>query len=176
MSPLTEWLAERNSPELQYIETKWASLMAYGVTADLLKDVLPVGETLNAATVRHHLQRVAQRQDSELAEKPDTLTDCPAQWGNCRNRASRWWSASTVAICATGTTARRILKSSPANRFPKRWRQNALAWYSNVMTIRGAGNRYSGQQTPRQREMVSVAWQRGESVRPTDRLLQPAGR
>jgi len=55
--------------------------MAYGVTADLLKDVLPVGETLNAATVRHHLQRVAQRQDNELAGKPDTLTGCPAQWG-----------------------------------------------------------------------------------------------
>lgn len=81
MSPLTGWITGHNSPKLQYIETKWASLMAFGVTAELLKDVLPVGETLNAATVRHHLQRVAQRQDSELAGKPDTLTGCPAQWG-----------------------------------------------------------------------------------------------
>lgn len=81
VSPLTEWITEHNSSELQYIETKWASLMSYGVTAELLKDVLPVGETLNAATVRHHLQRVAQRQDSERAGRPDTLTGCPHLWG-----------------------------------------------------------------------------------------------
>ena len=31
---LTDWLPEHNSPELQYIETKWASLMSYGLSAD----------------------------------------------------------------------------------------------------------------------------------------------
>ena len=36
VSPLTSWINGHNSPELQYIETKWASLMAYGVTAELL--------------------------------------------------------------------------------------------------------------------------------------------
>jgi hypothetical protein len=47
---LNGWLPEHNSPELQYIETKWASLMSYGMTVDLLTDVLPVNECLNAET------------------------------------------------------------------------------------------------------------------------------
>ena len=55
---LNERLSEHNSPELQYIETKWASLMSYGLTVDLLKDVLPVSDSLNVETVRQHLHRV----------------------------------------------------------------------------------------------------------------------
>jgi hypothetical protein len=54
-SPLSDWLLDKNSPELQYIETKWASLISFERTAGLLKDVLPVGETENAATIRNHL-------------------------------------------------------------------------------------------------------------------------
>ena len=50
-----------------YLETKWASLVSFGV--DLLKDVLPVGTTLNAATVRNHLHRVAARAEAELGDE-----------------------------------------------------------------------------------------------------------
>ena len=60
---LNDWLSDHNSPELQYIETKWASLMSYGRTVDLLKDVLPVNDSLDAETVRHHLHKTAMRQD-----------------------------------------------------------------------------------------------------------------
>ncbi len=81
VSLLTDWLCDHNDPELQYIETKWASLMAYGLTADLLKDVLPVGDALNAATVRNHLHQVAKRQEKELEGKPDHLSGCPYEWG-----------------------------------------------------------------------------------------------
>ncbi len=41
--------------------TKWASLVPYGMTAELLRDVLPVGEPLNAGTIRNHLQAVAPK-------------------------------------------------------------------------------------------------------------------
>ena len=50
-SPLNQWLSDKNSAELKYIETKWASLISFAQTANLLKDVLPVGETENAATI-----------------------------------------------------------------------------------------------------------------------------
>jgi hypothetical protein len=40
LSVLTDWLQDLTSPELQYLEKKWASLMSYGLTADLLKDVV----------------------------------------------------------------------------------------------------------------------------------------
>lgn len=80
-SLLNQWLPEHTSPELQYIETKWASLMAYGLTANLLKDVLPVSPSTNGATVRNHLHNVAQRQEEELEDKPAHLSGCPYEWG-----------------------------------------------------------------------------------------------
>ncbi len=81
-SPLSQWLdGEHVSPELKYLETKWASLMSYGMTADLLKDVLPVGESLNAASVRNHLQAVAQRQEASLGDEQFAYVDgCPLEW------------------------------------------------------------------------------------------------
>lgn len=53
-SPLTHLLTEHTSPELLYLQTKWSSLVSYGMTAKMLKDMLPVDEKMNAATVRNH--------------------------------------------------------------------------------------------------------------------------
>ena len=70
-SPLAELFTEHTAPELLYLETRWASLVSFGMTADLLKDVLPVGSTANAATIRQHLHKVAARQDADLGgEQP----------------------------------------------------------------------------------------------------------
>jgi len=79
-SPLSEWLPDKNSPDLQYIETKWASLISFQQTANLLKDVLPVGQTENAATVRNHLQNIAKRQEKELEGKPEYISGCQNEW------------------------------------------------------------------------------------------------
>ncbi|MGD9108310.1 MAG: ISKra4 family transposase [Gammaproteobacteria bacterium] len=81
-SLLKQWLPEHTSPELLYIETKWASLMSYGLTSALLKDILPISHTQNAATVRNHLQKIAKLQESELENKPNSLSGCPRDWGN----------------------------------------------------------------------------------------------
>jgi hypothetical protein len=59
-------LTERIAPELLYLETRWASLVSYGMTAELLKDVLPIGSTADASTVRRHLHKVAARHDADL--------------------------------------------------------------------------------------------------------------
>ena len=40
------------TPELLYLETKWASLIPFEKTANLLKEVLLVSETLNASTIQ----------------------------------------------------------------------------------------------------------------------------
>jgi hypothetical protein len=42
VSPLAELLRERTSPELIDLETKFASLMSYGLTVELLGDILPL--------------------------------------------------------------------------------------------------------------------------------------
>lgn len=68
-SPLSELLAERTAPELLYLETKFAALMSFDQSAQLLAEVLPIDEQLNAATVRNHTQQMAQRLEDELGEE-----------------------------------------------------------------------------------------------------------
>jgi hypothetical protein len=80
-SPLAERLPERSTPELLYLETKWASLMSYGMTTKLLDEVLPIGKHVNAETVRHHLHAVAERTEAELGDEQVFFIDgCPRDW------------------------------------------------------------------------------------------------
>src|SRR4051812_11983946 len=65
-SPLGELFTERTAPELLYLETRWASLFPFGLTAQLLNEVLPIGSTANACTIRRHLHKVAARHDADL--------------------------------------------------------------------------------------------------------------
>ncbi|WP_429650243.1 ISKra4 family transposase [Skermanella aerolata] len=75
-SPLTELFTEHTAPELLYLETRWASLISFGMTAALLRDVLPVADTTNPETVRQHLYRVADRHDADLrTRQPDLMDD-----------------------------------------------------------------------------------------------------
>jgi len=68
--PAAAWLqGARSSPELLYLETKWASLIPFEKVANLMKEVLPVGEATNHETVREHLQAVAERIEKELGEE-----------------------------------------------------------------------------------------------------------
>ena len=67
--PTRTWLNEQTSPEMLYLETKWASLIPFARTADLLKEVLPVGDSVNPETVRNHLQLTAERIEQELGEE-----------------------------------------------------------------------------------------------------------
>jgi hypothetical protein len=74
-SPLTELFTERTAPELLYLETRWASLISFGMTAALLRDVLPVAGTTNPETVRQHLYRVADRHDADFGTGQLGLSD-----------------------------------------------------------------------------------------------------
>ena len=60
-----------NTPELRYLETRWASLVSYGLTVKALRDVLPVDEDVNVTTVRRTTLEVARRCEAELgSEQP----------------------------------------------------------------------------------------------------------
>jgi len=74
-SPLTRLFTEHTAPELLYLETRWASLVSYDLTAGLLKDVLPVDTGTNAATIRNHLHKVALRQEAELGDGQPRLAE-----------------------------------------------------------------------------------------------------
>ncbi len=64
--PLAALLPERTSPELLYLETKWAALASYGVTTQVLHEVLPINQKHSAVTVRNHTLQVARRSEAAL--------------------------------------------------------------------------------------------------------------
>ena len=68
--PTKEWLHGRTSTEMLYLETNWASLIPFAKVADLLKEVLPVGDSGNQQTVCSHMQVTAERIEQELGDEP----------------------------------------------------------------------------------------------------------
>ena len=80
-SPLAELLQERSSPELVYLETKFAALVSYGLTVELLKEVLPIGQELSTTAIRQRISRTAQRLEDELGEEQDMfIGGCQRDW------------------------------------------------------------------------------------------------
>ena len=80
LRPLVQLLPERTSPELLYLETKWASLISYELTTKLLHEVLPLDSKHNPVTVRNHLLRVGQRVEQRLGDEQAMFIDgCPAE-------------------------------------------------------------------------------------------------
>ena len=73
VSPLAELLHERVSPEMLYLETKFASLVSYGLTVRLMDEVLPFDRPIGAERVRRHLFRVAEAHEAELASAPKSI-------------------------------------------------------------------------------------------------------
>lgn len=69
LRPLAGLLPERTSPELLYLETKWASLAAYGLTTELLHEVLPIDQKHCTSTVRNHTLRTARRKEQLLGDE-----------------------------------------------------------------------------------------------------------
>jgi len=80
-SPLAALLPERTAPELAYLETKFAALTSYGLTAELLAEVLPTDGNINVAGVYRNVQRVAERMEAELGEeKGPFIEGCQRDW------------------------------------------------------------------------------------------------
>jgi hypothetical protein len=66
---LAELLTERTAPELGYLEAKWASLIPFHATSELLAEILPLGQTLGTTSIRRKLQEVAERIESQWGEE-----------------------------------------------------------------------------------------------------------
>ena len=80
-SPLAELLPDRTLPELLFLETKWASLMSYGMTSKLLQEVLPIDEPVPTFTLRQHVTEVAERLERELGDERFCFIEgCQQSW------------------------------------------------------------------------------------------------
>jgi hypothetical protein len=80
-NPVAKLLAERTSPELLYLESKFASLMSYGLSVKLLQEVLPIEREINTTAIRNNLHSLGQRLEDELGEENGTYIDgCQREW------------------------------------------------------------------------------------------------
>jgi hypothetical protein len=92
-SPLAWILPQRTTPELSYLQARFAGLVSYGLSADLLGEVLPLGRALHASTVRRQVQATAQRLEDELGDDhPASSTPAHATAKSCPARSCRWLS------------------------------------------------------------------------------------
>lgn len=78
-SPLAEILPERTAPEFRYLQSKWASLMSYGVSVKLLEEVLPF--EAHTTTLQRHTLDVAEKLEAGLGEERHMYVDlCERDW------------------------------------------------------------------------------------------------
>ncbi|GAC1308641.1 MAG: hypothetical protein NVSMB27_46200 [Ktedonobacteraceae bacterium] len=81
LSPLAKLLPERTAPEFTYLQTKWAAIMSYGRTSELLEDVFPLEKRISTAVLFGHVQQVAARVDDELGDEQCSFIEgCPQEW------------------------------------------------------------------------------------------------
>jgi hypothetical protein len=59
--PLAELLPERTTPELAYLQARFAALVSYGITANMLGELPPLGRRLHPTVVRRAVHAVADR-------------------------------------------------------------------------------------------------------------------
>jgi hypothetical protein len=79
--PLSALLTEPVAPELLYIESKWSSLVSYGLSLDALQDFLPLDLSLDVKTVRYDTLKVAKRLEAELGEDQASFIEGePREW------------------------------------------------------------------------------------------------
>ena len=79
--PLSALLTEPVAPELLYMESKWSSLVSYGLSLDALKDFLPIDLSLDVKTVRYDTLKVAKRLEAELGEDQASFIEGdPGDW------------------------------------------------------------------------------------------------
>jgi len=98
-------LPNHTLPELLFLETKWASLMSYGMTSKLLQDVLPIEERVNTFTIRQHVANVAERLEQEWATNNSVSSRATSEARtNFPLPMVRLWSGLTVAMSAGSTS------------------------------------------------------------------------
>ncbi len=73
--PLAAVLPDRTTPELAYLQARFAALVSYGITAELLGELLPLGRRLHPTVVRRQTQAVAQRLEDELGDEQFSFID-----------------------------------------------------------------------------------------------------
>ena len=96
-SPLCKALAKRVTPELEYLQVKWAAHLPFRQAAALLKEVLPLDKGISFSGTRDRTHAVGKALDAEVESEialqpPASASESPRQADNvsCVSVDSAW--------------------------------------------------------------------------------------
>ena len=118
VSPVSELLRDRVSPELRYLQAKFAAQLPYRKAAGMLRELLPESGGLNHATTRNRTLAVGRSLDRELCreiEHPQVPAE-PAM--------EMWWESMEPSSRRSRPACAR---SSPWRFSPGEWRPRRAA-------------------------------------------------
>ncbi|MFP3645820.1 ISKra4 family transposase [Paraburkholderia sp. SIMBA_054] len=77
--PLSKALATRVTPELEYLEAKWAAHLPYRQATNMLKEVLPLDNGISSSGIRDRILDLGKQLDAEIerdiAQLPQSVAD-----------------------------------------------------------------------------------------------------
>ncbi|WDD90206.1 ISKra4 family transposase (plasmid) [Burkholderia sp. FERM BP-3421] len=77
--PLPKALTSRTTPELEYLETKWAAHLPYRLATAMLKEVLPLDKGISFSGIRDRVLAIGKQLDAEIerdiARLPQSVAD-----------------------------------------------------------------------------------------------------
>jgi hypothetical protein len=66
LSPLSQALPKRITPELEYLQVKWAAHLPYAASTELLKEVLPLQECISATGAKTRIRTMGADLDAQI--------------------------------------------------------------------------------------------------------------
>jgi hypothetical protein len=89
------------------MESKWASLVSYGMAPKVLKDLLPVDDKTNPETIRRHTMRVAERCERDLKRSNDSANSSPESATSQPQESDHAKTEGTINVGLDGAYLRR---------------------------------------------------------------------
>ena len=84
-SPLAQAIPFRMSPELEYLQVKWAAHLPYAAATKLLKEILPLDQAISTAGVKNRVRAVGQ----ELDDKVESAIRGERKYPSSRGKSSK---------------------------------------------------------------------------------------
>ncbi|QYY33888.1 ISKra4 family transposase (plasmid) [Cupriavidus pinatubonensis] len=91
--PLSKALTSRTTPELKYLQAKWASQMAYRQATAMLKEVLPLEKGISFSGARNRIRTIGKQLDDDIERD---IAKLPHSVADVRIRESRHVAAMSV--------------------------------------------------------------------------------
>ncbi|MGB7307293.1 MAG: ISKra4 family transposase [Burkholderiaceae bacterium] len=74
VSPLSRALTKRVTPELAYLQTRWAAYLPYAASTALLRQVLPVDDCISASGSRNRIKSAGRQIEARIEQDIDRLS------------------------------------------------------------------------------------------------------